>query len=232
VIKAVFFDWFNTLVHYDPPREETYRKALNERGIDVSYAHVSRGLAEGDRQFFALKASGTLKYQKLEDIEDVLILYPQAICNAAGTPASTDLYLEVIRQVLKNFNSRMVLYDDVLPLFTALKKRNLILGVITNADESVNRMVDKLGLRSYLKTIITSEQVKAEKPSVVIFKAAFNDAGVSPDEMIYVGDTYKSDVLGANQAGSKGVLLDRYNLETDKSDCIRISNLQQVLTVI
>ena len=36
MVKAVFFDFYNTLVNYDPPREELEARALKDLGIDVS----------------------------------------------------------------------------------------------------------------------------------------------------------------------------------------------------
>ena len=35
MIEAVFFDWFNTLAKYSPPREELQSRLLGEFGINV-----------------------------------------------------------------------------------------------------------------------------------------------------------------------------------------------------
>ena len=35
MIKAVFFDWFNTLARYEPPREQIHSEALREFGFEV-----------------------------------------------------------------------------------------------------------------------------------------------------------------------------------------------------
>jgi beta-phosphoglucomutase-like phosphatase (HAD superfamily) len=58
MIKAVYFDWFNTLVHYEPLREEAYRSAFKEYGIEVSFEQVYHGLVEGDRQYLSLRVKG------------------------------------------------------------------------------------------------------------------------------------------------------------------------------
>ena len=229
MIKAIFFDWFNTLAHYDPPREEVYRYAFKENGIEVSFKQAYRGLLEGDRQFFALKARGLVKYKHLNEIEDVLTLYPLAICNAAGITTSSDIQSIVIKQVLQHFKSRTILYQDVIPLFIELKQRNYILGIITNADQSVLKLIAELGLEKYLSAVITSEKAGAEKPNAAIFKAAYAQTGINPDEMIYVGDQYKSDVLGANNAGSRGILLDRYDMASEIIYCLRITELSKLL---
>jgi putative hydrolase of the HAD superfamily len=130
---------------------------------------------------------------------------------------------------LLNFKSRTILYEDVLPLFEELKKRKYILGIITNADQSVLKLIGILGLEGYLSAVITSEQARAEKPDAAIFKAAYAQVGIKPEEMVYVGDQYKTDVLGANQAGSRGILLDRYNMVFEIIDCTKIAALNQLL---
>ncbi len=232
VIKGIFFDWFNTLAHYDPPREEVYRSAFKEQGFDVSFEQAYRGLLEGDRQFFSLRARGLVKFTHLYEIEDVLTLYPSAISSAAGVLTSSDINLKIIRQALIQFNSRTILFEDVVPLLDELKKRNYILGIITNADQGVVKLINELGLDPYLKVIVTSEGARAEKPDAAIFNAAYNQAGLKPEEVLYIGDQYKSDVLGAKRAGSSAVLLDRYNLTTEVTDCPRISRLDQLMNII
>ncbi len=229
MIKAIFFDWFNTLAHYDPPREEIYRSAFKEQGIDVSIGQVYRGLLEGDRQLFSMKARGLVKYKRLSEISDVMTLYPLSISASVGITTSHDIHQKVINRVLKNFESRIILFEDVLPVIKELKKTGYILGIITNADQSVIKLIDSLGLSEYLDAVITSEEARAEKPDPAIFKAAYVKANLKPDEMIYVGDQFKSDVLGANKAGSRGILLDRYDFLPEIKDCQRITGLNQLL---
>ena len=36
MIKAVCFDFFNTLAYFDPPREEFYAKVAGEFGVKVT----------------------------------------------------------------------------------------------------------------------------------------------------------------------------------------------------
>ena len=55
------------------------------------------------------------------------------------------------------------------------------------------------------------------------------ESGVKASEVIYVGDQYQIDVLGANKAGMKGVLLDRGDYFEETTDCPRIMTLTQIL---
>jgi HAD superfamily hydrolase (TIGR01549 family) len=229
MIKAVYFDWFNTLATYDPTREQLYHDAFKEQSIEIPFKQVYRGVIDGDRRYFSLAARGMLKNKSPQETEEILTLYPQAICKAAGIYVSAEVHLKVIRQVLKLYTGRMVLFNDVIPLFEELKKRNYLLGIITNARASMIDVIYSLGLKPYLSGIITSEQAGVEKPDAQIFRAAYDQAGLKPEEMAYVGDTYKSDILGAIRAGSKGILLDRYGIEDENIDCPRVTTLNEVL---
>jgi putative hydrolase of the HAD superfamily len=102
-----------------------------------------------------------------------------------------------------------------------------LIGIITNADKSVNALVDSLGISQFLTAVVTSEQAGVEKPDSAIFKAAYVQAGLKPEEMVYVGDQLTSDVMGANKAGSRGILLDRYNIAPEVN-CPRITSLDQL----
>ena len=48
MIKAVFFDLYNTLVTYDPPREETQARILKEFGIEASPESLRRPIMLAD----------------------------------------------------------------------------------------------------------------------------------------------------------------------------------------
>ncbi len=67
------------------------------------------------------------------------------------------------------------------------------------------------------------------KPQPEIFHEALRQAGVQASEAIYVGDQYQIDVVGANKAGMKGVLLDRGDYLEETADCPRIQSLTQVV---
>jgi putative hydrolase of the HAD superfamily len=228
VIKAVLFDWFNTLVHYDPPREELYRKVFMESGINVSFKEIYKGLLVGDRYFFSAQARARVRGISFEERAGQFTLYCRAIAAEAGHEISPELQLDIITRVLKQFTGDYTLYDDVLPVFQWLKQKGLIIGVITNADRNVADLIDKLGAKPFLDVLVTSGEVGVEKPSPAIFLAALERAKVKNQEAVYIGDQYQSDVLGAGGVGMKAILLDRYDIDQGHLDYPRIKSLQEI----
>ena len=86
-----------------------------------------------------------------------------------------------------------------------------------------------LGLAPYLDLVITSQEIGFEKPHSPIFLAALERTGVKASEAMYVGDHYSIDVVGARGVGMEGVLLDRYDLFGQITDCPRINTLVEVV---
>jgi HAD superfamily hydrolase (TIGR01549 family) len=229
VIKAIYFDWFNTLAGYYPPREELYQQAFQEHGIEISIRTVSIGLQVGDRSFFSLSTRNRVRGMTFEDRAVQFLVYPRAICQNAGLEVSEDIQLQVIRKVLREFTGEYALFQDTLPLLQALKSRNTLLGIITNADQNVYNLISKLDVRKYLDVVVTSEQAGAEKPSAVIFNAALTQGKHPAGDSLYIGDQYQSDILGARAAGMQAVLIDRYGIEPERPDCLKISSLAEAL---
>ncbi len=228
MIKSVLFDWFNTLVHYDPPREELYRTIFQESGITLSFREIHKGLLVGDRYFFSAQSRNRLRGAGLEERAEQFTLYCRAIAAEAGREIPHELQLEIIKKVLRQFTGQYTLFDDVLPVFQWLKQKERTIGVITNADKNVADLIEKLGAGPFLDILVTSGDVGVEKPDPQIFLAALEKAGVKNHEAVYIGDQYQSDVLGAAGVGMKALLLDRYDVNQVPIDYPRIKSLEEI----
>lgn len=90
----------------------------------------------------------------------------------------------------------------------ALREAGYVVGVVSNADGTVDRLLAAAGLGADLAFVVDSGAVGVEKPDPAIFRLALDLAGVGADEALYVGDLYPVDVLGARRAGVEPVLLD------------------------
>ena len=126
----------------------------------------------------------------------------------------------------------MVLYDDTLPALNRLKQQGLILGLLTNMQKGMRLNYGELGLEPYLDFVVTSEEAGANKPEPPIFLLALEKAKVSAHEAVYVGDQYGTDVFGAKRTGITPVLLDRYDLAPNVSDCPRIHSLLEIVDYV
>ncbi len=229
MIKAIFFDWFNTLALYEPPREELHSQALRQCGIEVSPKKVMPGLMAADRYFFGEHANSPVNKRSPEEQSEVYLRYQEIVLTEAGVKVTKELLSKIMKKAQQLYKGiTFVLFDDVLLTLKTLKARKLILGLLTNATKDMISIHSKLGLEPYLDFVVTSEEAGADKPQPPIFLAALNRAGVNASEAVHVGDQYKLDVVGARGVGITPILLDRYDLYPEVSDCPRICNLSQL----
>jgi putative hydrolase of the HAD superfamily len=227
MIKAVFFDFYNTLVDYDPPREVTQSRLLGELGIEISPQALLRPIMVADDFLFKEHSRLSLGKRSKEEIAALYGRYYGVILREAGLEASPQLIGAILKRALA-IELKLVLYDDVAPALDNLKEQGLTLGLISNVDHDISAIYDGLGLGRWLKLKITSQNVGFNKPHPEIFQAALKQAEVKPNEAIYVGDQYQIDVVGANGVGMRGILIDRHDFFGDISDSIRIRSLAEV----
>jgi len=227
MIKAVFFDLYNTLVTYDPPREEIEARILKDFGVEVSPEALLRPITTADDFIFKEHARLPIRKRSKEETTALYIQYHGMVLKEAGIEASREVIAGILGKWM-NFDLKMVLFDDVIPALTNLKERGLVLGLISNVDRDIAPFYQGLGLSAWLQVMITSQEVGFNKPHPEIFQAALKQAGVKPAEAIYVGDQYQIDVVGANKAGMRGILLDRGGFFEETTDSPKIRSLAEV----
>ncbi|XP_054157659.1 haloacid dehalogenase-like hydrolase domain-containing protein 3 [Oppia nitens] len=111
---------------------------------------------------------------------------------------------------------------------TDIKKSNpdLKLGIISNFDERLGRILQELGLRHYFDFLIISRLVGCCKPSADIFNLALNTAELSdPSLALHIGDNIELDYLCAKRLGWNALLLNRNNRHNNNNN---LSNDQRL----
>jgi len=76
-------------------------------------------------------------------------------------------------------------------------------GVLTNgfAEVQAEKFREFPTLEERAEAVVVCEQTGVLKPDPKAFAHATEEAGVAPDDVLYVGDSYRSDVEGAQRAG-------------------------------
>jgi HAD superfamily hydrolase (TIGR01509 family) len=101
------------------------------------------------------------------------------------------------------------------------------LGVISNADGRIARVLERCGIADCFQSITDSGVVGYEKPNPAIFQAALASIGADARHCLYVGDVYSVDYLGATRAGMKAMLFDVAGAYRDR-DLPRVDSLEQL----
>lgn len=225
MIKGIFFDLFNTLITYDPPREETQTNLLKKHGISITKKAISPAIKAGDEYFYSENSKSPIKNRPPEEQKVFWYEYQERILRQAGIEPEPELVSDVLRE-LGEVKYKMAPFIDVLPVLEKLNRDNYKLGIISNIDRDIKPMCEEMGFSPFLDIILTSHQTGLYKPSPEIFQLACEKTGVELKEALYVGDQYQIDVVGAEKAGMTGVLVDRDELFDDKlPEGYRISSL-------
>jgi putative hydrolase of the HAD superfamily len=227
MIKAVFFDLYHTLVHYEPSQEELESGALKSFGIKVTAEALHRPILAANESIYQEMAGRPLSQRSKEETMALYAQYQRTVLNEAGVAADDKLVLKLLG-MMQQAKMKLVLFDDVAPALDDLKKRGLTLGLISNIERDMTTTLKELGLSSNLDIVVTSQDAGFAKPRPEIFQYALRQAGRQPSDAMYIGDQYQVDVLGARGAGMKGILLDRGDYYKDVTDCPRIRSLSEL----
>jgi len=94
-------------------------------------------------------------------------------------------------------------------VLTALAGEGLRIGLVSNTflpAGVLDRHLDSAGLGDLIADRIYSSDVRYRKPHVRIFQIALERIGLRAGETIFVGDSPRADIFGANRAGMVTVL--------------------------
>ena len=231
MIKAVFFDFYNTLVKFWPPLEQIQQATCRELGLNVSAEGITRGYAVADVLFNRENELQPLALRSDKDRLDFFTEYEKMILENAGLTVTSDLarrIWEMAASVPKEFTP----FGDTVTALSQLHADGYQLGIISNLRRDMSEICQRLGIGQYLDFVVSSEDAGAEKPSAPIFMAALKRATVEPEEAVHVGDQHRSDVLGARAVGIHPVLIDRGGWHANVNDCTKIATLDELAPVL
>ena len=216
-IRTVFFDVGNTLTYVDL---ETVLRPLTKRGVKASEAQYRIASIQARRAMDRLCASGQ------QDNPDAQYwkLFLGGFLESLGVQ-DTEIANEMAFEWRSARNWTRVASGTTDVLDRLAKRYEL--GVISNSDGTMERLLKAIGLSRYFQTIVDSGTVGHQKPSKEIFRLALESMGAKPQESVYVGDIYSVDYVGATEAGMKAVLIDELGTY-DGLDLPRISKLAEL----
>ncbi|MGN8799755.1 HAD family hydrolase [Candidatus Merdisoma sp. HCP28S3_D10] len=84
----------------------------------------------------------------------------------------------------------------------ALRDMGVHIGIGTDMTVTMQyKKLERLGFAPYVDHIVTSQEAGHEKPHPEFMALCIEKAGCSPEELVFVGDTFKKDVAGPGAAG-------------------------------
>ncbi|HLO11690.1 MAG TPA: HAD family hydrolase [Pseudoneobacillus sp.] len=221
-IKAIFLDFYGTVVHEE---EESLIKICHiikeKSNTEATVADIGHYWMKDFNQL--LTNSQGENFLKQRDVSTTSLRNTLTEFNST---ANENELLELMFHQWKNPS----IYEDAVEFF---EKNKLPVYILSNVDHSdITDAINQLQLK--VDGVITSETVKAYKPSREMFEHALTLTNFSPDEVLHVGDSLPGDVSGANQVGIKSAWLNRKGkpLSGDSKPTYVIENLNEILNLI
>lgn len=120
-------------------------------------------------------------------------------------------------------------FPEAADTLSALRKKYQVL-IASNTD---NDVLDQVMTRNRIAAdgIYTSENLKCYKPNPDFYRKILDDIGLSPREVLFVGDSVRDDILGPKILGISAVWVNRNRKTEDFGQIGTISDLRELLEI-
>jgi len=139
---------------------------------------------------------------------------------------------DIAKQWAEDLSKHMVLMDHAIEVLDALYEK-YTLALLTNGSVEVQtRKYSVFPHMNWFKTAMISDAYGSRKPDSALFLKLCELVEAKPTEVVYVGDHYANDILGAYHAGLVPIWFDRYNRVNENPKILTITSLLELLDVL
>lgn len=186
-MNIVVFDAFGTLISYAGRRTNPYRHLMGQIGTRT---HRDASSVRRRPPFLTKNVPVDVFAEE---------------CGLASTTA-------MIRRELEVELSALQLFGDVAPTLQALRTSGIRIGICSNLAAEYGSAVRRL--LPDMDAYVLSYEVGACKPDPAIYRAVCVALSCEPGEVLFVGDSRRSDVDGPRAYGMQARLINRKVGET------------------
>jgi putative hydrolase of the HAD superfamily len=205
--RTIFFDAAGTLFESREPIGQVYSRIARDFGVDAPAEKVAAGFRHAFGSAPGLAFGPGHDARRLRELE--LAWWRQRVADSfagLGTFGDFDGYFEALFAHFADPASWKT-DPEAANVLQRLKSSGLRLGVISNFDYRVYRILEGLGLSRFFDTITISSEAGYAKPRREVFDVALASLGLEPDGAMHVGDSEHLDLVPASEAGLAAVLI-------------------------
>jgi HAD superfamily hydrolase (TIGR01549 family) len=231
-IRAILFDLDGTLRHNRPRMNDILAKLAIEYRADDTRDNRS-GAERWLHYYWALSAEARFDFETFGNLTPAFWEnHTRRYLTAYGyTQERADQYApEIYHRMSTEYDPQPWVPPDVLEVLRELKAAGFRLGVVSNRDHPLDDEMKEYGLDCYIDLNLAAGEVNSWKPDAGIFLEAVLRLQLHPEEVVYVGDNYYADVIGARNAGLRPVLLDPDNIFPEV-ECDVIRELSELINL-
>jgi putative hydrolase of the HAD superfamily len=202
LVNHVLFDFFGTLVDYDPSIHPAYNAPLafarragstmSEAASDAHWQQAWDRLEAG--------AAGTGREYSMDQVA-------QEYWRSIGAPSLAAGAIEkLIAEYLDAWSQDVSPAAHALECVTDLASDHR-LSIVSNTHHPalVTRLVHRFRLHTAIDRVITSVTVGWRKPHPIIFETALHELDAAAQDAVFIGDNWEADVAGPRGVGMSSI---------------------------
>lgn len=229
-IEIVFFDAGETLIHPHPSFPELFAVVCARHGVGVEPAQVAEVQERLAPHLIDLAHDTGVTAPSLDpdDSRTFWTFLYRRFLEELGIEQR-----ELADELYTTFSdsTSYKVFDDVLPTLERLQHDAYRIGLISNFEGWLQKILVEQELGETFEVSVISGLEGVEKPDPRIYRLAIERAGVEPALAAHVGDSVAMDVVPAREVGMSPVLLDRVD-RYGEVDCPSVTSLEDLPDLI
>jgi putative hydrolase of the HAD superfamily len=200
VLRAVLFDWGDTLFHF------AFDEELLAAGWEAGLGTLERDGLPGPDETAAVFREHYLPLLfvpgSVEEVESPEM--NRELLAGFGVEVGDDELGRFLAAEHAAWEPARVMGAHTHALLDSLRGRGLLTGLVSNAFDPgwlLHRDLADMGLAERLDAAVFSSEVGLRKPHPAVFEATLGKLGVEPGEALFVGDRRYEDMRGAKELG-------------------------------
>ena len=232
--KAVLFDWAYTLVDLVNEEDRAALKRVHDHLQEQGFAlpGFQQWYDTYHRLFFGMIEISRPTHREARFDHVLNFLLTQNNIQLNGKVRFEDL----LKIYYDEIYSHRKVYPEMIETLVALQKAGIRMGIISNTTNP-GFMKDYeqslLKLTPYFEFSIYSSEVPYRKPHPSIFQLALARLDLNPSDVLFVGDNFNADVVGAQGVGMPTAWMNREgkDLPSDVIPDYDIKSATELLTL-
>ena len=204
--SAIFIDIDDTLLDYIPCCREAFDAALqtitNNQSLITNEDELFQLFFEISGRLFSEAKHG------LHTVAEVMELYPKEFIATIGyPPEAVDPFKHAFRAA---WGTTHTLVPGAEQMLQTLQAKGYRLFAASNSFGHLQRSrLEHAGILHYFEDTYISMDIGYDKPDIRFYQEALKRCGLQPSEVLMIGDSMTTDVLGAQAAGIDALFFDR-----------------------
>lgn len=196
---AVLLDYGNTVVQFDRPQIKAIHAGLAQH-LSAAIGPIAADVLGAAMDRVCVLAPLSVDKRELTPAEQMRQILAEAY---GGAYAGGDrVVVEADREYQDLYVASLHIDDRTVDVIERLR-RSVRVGLVSNypCGDSLRRSLAALGIAELFDPVVISGELGVVKPHPRLFEVALQGLGVAPERVLFVGDSWSSDMVGGHAAG-------------------------------